>query len=104
MYQVSCFITKCTNLPVSKAYTVAVIEATVNEAHHVVSAHMPNKISKPIPAQYLTTSIQVTWGPVLSQQTPSINRMDGMAAGSRLQVQSWIFFFFHLLFKHTLCS
>ena len=27
-----------------------------------------------------------------------------MAAGSRLQVQVMDFFFFHLLFKHALCS
>ena len=31
----------------------------------------------------------------------SVNRM---AAGSRLQVQVMDFFFFHLLFKHALCS
>ena len=30
-----------------------------------------------------------------------VNRM---AAGSRLQVQVMNFFFFHLLFKHALCS
>jgi len=35
----------------------------------------------------------------------TINKqVNRMAAGSRLQVQVMDFFFFHFLFKHTLCS
>ena len=47
-----------------------------------------------------TIEFKQVWS-IYSCKRSSVNRM---AAGSRLQVQVMDFFFFHLIFKHALCS